>query len=51
MIWVLIGGIVLVVIAYLVIGSFTDVKHPPPSIGVVGGSSVPASGGTRPPAH
>jgi hypothetical protein len=51
MIWVLIGGIVLVVIAYLVIGVFTEVKRPPPSVGVVSGSSSPASGSAKPPAH
>jgi hypothetical protein len=51
MIWVLIGGIVLVVIAYLVIGVFTEVQRPPPSVGVVSGSSSPASGSAKPPAH
>jgi hypothetical protein len=48
-VWVLVGGIVLVVIAYLVIGSFTSVQHPPPSIGVVSGPVGPSSSGAKPP--
>ncbi|HVV93578.1 MAG TPA: hypothetical protein VHD15_09185 [Hyphomicrobiales bacterium] len=47
-IWVLIGGIVLVVIAYLAIGAFTSVRHPPPGIGVVNGPVGPSSGGAKP---
>jgi hypothetical protein len=47
-VWVLVGGIVLVVIAYLAIGAFTSVPHPPPSIGIESGPVGPSPNGGQP---